>query len=214
MPDLAKFDMNYRPPSYWGPQTLSRKAESTIKGELRKAAVMVFCDQGPVDARFFAESLPEEQRVAIGSCHPWLMGGEYLPDLRPDEVEIARVVMKSTTMDVVSIRARKAGRRIRYSIVDEYEEEGCREYVVSPRTSTRPLTLKQLIKMMDGAVDDGLVGSCRNANYMESEKVRPHEYYDFETASSAFYPKLAAWYDARNQEWLEKELEKLREEDE
>ena len=32
------------------------------------------------------------------------------------------------------------------------------------------------------------------------------ECYDFETASSAFYPQLADWYDEVNEEWL---LDKL-----
>ena len=44
------------------------------------------------------------------------MGGEYLPDLLPNEVEIARVVLKSTTMDVQSIRARRTKHRIIYRI--------------------------------------------------------------------------------------------------
>lgn len=38
---------------------------------------------------------------------PSWMGGEYLPDSEPGEVEIARIVLQSTTMDVFSIRARR-----------------------------------------------------------------------------------------------------------
>ena len=36
--------------------------------------------------------------------------------------------------------------------------------------------------------------------------------YDFETASSAFYPQLNVWYDITNEEWLDKELGSTREE--
>jgi hypothetical protein len=50
------------------------------------------------------------------------MGGEYLPNLMPNEVEIARVTMTSTTMDVISIRARHTKHKIIYRIVDEYME--------------------------------------------------------------------------------------------
>ena len=50
------------------------------------------------------------------------MGGEYLPDYLPEEVEIARVAMESTTADVISIRAfMEADNLIHYRVVDEYE---------------------------------------------------------------------------------------------
>jgi len=38
--------------------------------------------------------------------HPSFMGGEYLPDYRRDEIEIARIELESTTSDVISVRAR------------------------------------------------------------------------------------------------------------
>ena len=42
------------------------------------------------------------------------MGGEYLPPLEDDEIEIAQYVYASVTQDVTSIRARRCGKRIRY----------------------------------------------------------------------------------------------------
>ena len=50
--------------------------------------------------------------VAAAKC----AGCAPIPDLLPNEVEIARVVLKSTTMDVKSIRARRTKRRIVYRI--------------------------------------------------------------------------------------------------
>jgi hypothetical protein len=35
------------------------------------------------------------------------MGGEYLPDLIPNEVEIARITIASTTQDVTCVYARQ-----------------------------------------------------------------------------------------------------------
>jgi hypothetical protein len=46
-----------------------------------------------------------------------------LPDLTASELEFARVMMKSTSMDAISIRARLTKNRIFYRFVDEYEGE-------------------------------------------------------------------------------------------
>src|SRR5260221_6895807 len=69
------------------------------------------------------ESLDDEARVSRGKIHPMFMGGEYLPDYGDCEVEIARIELKSTTYDVISLRARPIGSRIRYKLVGEYENE-------------------------------------------------------------------------------------------
>ena len=55
--------------------------------------------------------------------------------------------------------------------------------------------------MIDGAIEGGLVGGGRAFNYEEGGG-DPEELWDFETASSSFYPQLKAWYDERNTEWL------------
>jgi hypothetical protein len=49
------------------------------------------------------------------------MGGEYLPDRRDTEVEIARINIDSTTSDVTSVYARPGKDRINYRVVDEYQ---------------------------------------------------------------------------------------------
>jgi hypothetical protein len=135
------------------------------------------------------------------------MGGEYLPDFLRDEVEIARVVMKSTTMDVISIRARPTKHRIIYRIEDEYgdlwdEDDAWGHYVPKPKTSTRPLTLKQMIDIIDY---NELVDGPRNLNY-EDGGSSAEELYDFCTVSSVFYPQLEYWFDDANQRWLDNEI--------
>ena len=78
------------------------------------------------------------------------MGGEYLPDLAPSEVEIARITIASTLtrMSPASTPA-AARRRIYYRVVDEYEGDTLSEK--RTRTSTRPLTLGELEKFFNGA---------------------------------------------------------------
>jgi hypothetical protein len=201
MPDPTKYDLDYRPHSYWGPQEVRTHFGARVKGELRRQAAVAAADAGCYDPIVAAESLSEECRTAAGAAHPWYMGGEYLPNLLSNEVEIARVTMKSTTMDVISVRARKTKRRIIYQIVNEYDGA----YALTQKTSVKPLTLRRLIGLMDHAVDGGLVGSARSYNYKSGATAA--EIYDFETASSAFYPKLSAWYDEANEEWLAEQLE-------
>lgn len=209
MPDPSKYDLDYGPVSYWGPQNLTTHYGSRIKGELRRSVALGELDRGFADEEVLKPALSDDERTAAGAFHPGFMGGEYLPDLISNEVEIARVILKSTTMDVVSIYARRTKRRIIYRIVDEYPEDET-EYTIRPKTSTNPLTLRRLIAMIDGAVENGLVGNSRIWFYHEGEST-PEEIYDFETAYSAFYPQLAGWYDEDNQEWLDRVTRELEE---
>ena len=143
----------------------------------------------------------------MGRVHPWFMGGEYLPDYLSNEVEIARVTMKSTTMDVISIRARHTKHRIKYRILDEYGDFwGEDHYVMRPATSLRPLTLKQVIDVID--LND-LVDGPREENYDGGSCCSPDEIFEFCTVSSAYYPELDRWFDEVNEEWREKQVAKL-----
>src|SRR5690606_18550016 len=93
--------------------------------------------------------LSESERRAIGRVHPAFMGGEYLPDLKKDEVEIARITIASVTQDVTSVLARRGRRRIHYRVVDEYGGETLSGQ--SSHTSTKPLTLDELEAFFNSA---------------------------------------------------------------
>ena len=200
MPNPNNYNMDYRPRNYWGPQEVQTLVGARVKGELRRQQAISDLASNHADHEIISESLTEEHRRAVGAVHPWFMGGEYLSDLKLKEVEIARVVMQSTTMDVVSIRARKTKHRIIYKIVDEYPEDESWVYTLTKKTSKQPLTLSELIKLIDNAVDGGLVGIGRNWHYQEGSPAE--EIYNFETASSAYYSELTQWYDEVNEEWL------------
>jgi hypothetical protein len=73
------------------------------------------------------------------------MGGEYLPNYGRQEVEIARIALASTTSDVISLRARPSGLRIKYTLVDEYKTE----FQLPQETSSRPFSLRELIRFLD-----------------------------------------------------------------
>jgi hypothetical protein len=74
-------------------------------------------------------------------------GGEYLPKYHRHEVEIARIELQSTTSDVISLRARGSGLRIKYRLVDEYQTE----FGLAQQTSQRPFSLRELIVFLDSA---------------------------------------------------------------
>jgi hypothetical protein len=90
MPDARKYYLDYRPHTYWGTPA-ARFAN--VKGEQRRQAIQRAITSGQLEevpAELQADVLSPELRDAVGRIHPSLMGGEYLPDYLPGEVEIAR----------------------------------------------------------------------------------------------------------------------------
>jgi len=156
--------------------------------------------------------LAEDDRMALGRIHPMFMGGEYLPELQEGEVEIARISLESTTADQISVRARRTLGRISYSIVDEYEQ-GFMNYVANPATSIVPLTLRELVAMLDGACEDG--GAVVGHTMAQIDLgARRDEVRYFVTVESDFYPDLGGYYEARFDEYFESLAREDEDEDE
>jgi leader peptidase (prepilin peptidase)/N-methyltransferase len=201
MTTSGTFRLDYRPSTYW--ETPS-SAIANIKGEARREAIRDLLECGALadgDPRLMADALSEDQRLHAGSFHPSLMGGEYLPDYVPGEVEIARIALKSTTADVISIRARREGSEIQYRIVDEYDTR----FECTPATSASPLTMGELISFIDTAQDGmmgaaGLTSSYRQHNL--TDEADPTSLIDFVTVSSPFYPELQAHFPQEAEEWV------------
>ena len=198
---MGPYDLNFRPSTYWEtPDALL----ANIKGERRRRVIKELLDAGKVDELerwILAESLTEEERVALGRLHPALMGGEYLPEYQGEEVEIARVSLRSTTGDVIAIRARRERRAIRYRIVDEYASE----IQCLPAETSEPLSFGELVRLIDSARyassdQVGLTSAFRDGNL--SEDTDPRELVDFVTISSVFYRELEAYYREDAQRWL------------
>jgi hypothetical protein len=153
---MPTIDRAFRPASYWDPADPRTAVLRNIKGQNRRTVVARHLDLEPeheaeLHSTFLADELDQPDRAALGAIHPSWMGGEYLPDYLPGEVEIARIVLASVTQDVVSIRARRRGqdRRIQYRVLDEYGSE----FQFSPRSSRRPLTQEELVRLLDTLQD-------------------------------------------------------------
>lgn len=213
VPDKNKYNLDFSPEGYWGDAV--RMLLANIKGEQRRQDILNKVREGGIEAvpeALIAEKLPDGMRELVGRIHPEFMGGEYLPDSEEAEVEIARVSLKSTTADVISIRATPDWDGIRYRIVDEYDNV----IKFTLENSKAPLTLKELIDLIDGAEFDdsgfppGLTRVFRDSNLdleaaqtHEEVSQRARELVDFVTVTSVFYPELERWYREEAQEWLQ-----------
>jgi len=145
-------DLNFRPATYFWPLPLATHLLTRIKGAERKALVrasLAAGDVGKLHAELTHSSLSDADRAAQGSLHPALLGGEFLPDLGDQEVEIARITIASVTQDVTSVYARRGKSRIYYRVVDDYGGDTLTAH--SHRTSTRPLRLGELERFFNGA---------------------------------------------------------------
>lgn len=198
-PDVPGIDLQFRPALYFWPLGIERHLLARIKGAERKAALQMLIDAQLFDAipDLLAHSaLNDAERKALGRIHPNFMGGEYLPDLKQTEVQIARITIASVTQDVTCVYARRGKNRIHYRVVDEYN--GDRLCGKPTRSSARPLTLGELEIFLNGAwsLFDVLAMNFGREGY-DHDAMR-----DFVVAvESQFYPQIGALYARRIENW-------------
>ena len=204
-------NLSYRPITYWPESYDSATLLSRIKGKARRdIARLILLEQGisGLTAFIASENLNEKEREVWGKYSPRYMGGEYLPDIAADAVEIVRGSLRSTTFDQISVRAKSGPTSISYSVVDEYESE----YMQPFKESDEPLTLGELILFLDSTENPGDISSGglvqSHWNFLYSESGEIQEAIDFVSIESAHYPQLVEYYDLLAQEWIkEKEQE-------
>jgi hypothetical protein len=173
-----------------------------IKGTQRRAMIADFWHQGRIgelEKTLLKPALTPDERKAIGKLHPSFMGGEYLPDCRTSEIEIARIECASVTADVVSIRVRLIGRVFHHSIEDEYGTK----FHLSRKTSRKPLTLGEVIDLIDGSRHPEVRGTsvALVGNKVNEEGGDRCDLEHFTSVSSEFYPGLARHYKRVFKDW-------------
>ena len=147
----ATYDFDFRP-DYWEPAADPiTELTRNVKGQLRRELITEVVSGRAGDSEVHPDLLPDELNDPnlLGRLHPRFMGGEYLPGHLHGEVEIARIVLESTTMDVTSVRARPADGRIHYRVVDEYPDIGPFAVLHGPTISARPLRFGELVRLID-----------------------------------------------------------------
>lgn len=208
-------DLHARPTTYADFDDPIALALNGIKGQMRREMVRDMLsaegDQraaydavlGPIEDDILSESSSEAfistRNRALG---PSWMGGEYLPDLEGREVEIARVVLASVTMDVFSVRARFVDGGYRYSMTDEYATD----FTVTPSESHEPLTLIELARLIDTADSQDLeqYGYSFVETWWQQQweyRHSPEECTRFAWVESEQYPELGAYYEERARQW-------------
>tara|TARA_Y100001934_G_scaffold86645_1_gene107656 strand:+ start:295 stop:942 length:648 start_codon:yes stop_codon:yes gene_type:complete len=201
---------SFRPKSYWGEDNVLQALLRDVKGAERRKMIKAYYDEGnfqELEEAFTKASLSDEERFRLASIHPTFMGGEYLPDCEAGETEIARITLRSTTQDVISIRAKKEDGLLWYSVADEYDQN---EYSLLPICSKKPFSLKEVIELLDsssqgGGYSGGLSLSYNNSNAEAGMDRQSLE--DFTTISSEIYPQLEKHYDRVFADWVAEEQE-------
>jgi len=210
-------DYQFRPESYWGPARNPLDAAlRNVKGRLRREMFTDYYEAGVLDQlhpNLLANELSDSKRESLGGIHPQFMGGEYLPNYGRSEVEIARIELESTTYDVISLRARPCGSRIKYRLVDEYQTE----FRLPQQTSAQPFSLGELARFLDSIeqVDDTepgwarfgfvlLYSQCNLDCGNDLEGLR-----HFVRVESDYYPELASHYAKATEEWYQARLAEL-----
>jgi hypothetical protein len=115
---------NFRPDNYWYDETVLQSILRDVKGTQRRKMIKDYYERGlfqELEETLTKTSLTDEELKRMVSIHPMFMGGEYLPEYIKDETEIARIELRSTLADVISIRAKTEEGIITYSVVDEYD---------------------------------------------------------------------------------------------
>lgn len=195
LPDFGKFDLSYRPATYWSE---SRRARANITGSFRRAVLDKALAQHNPSAAHAALAEPAPGlNEALGAIHPSLRSGEDLPPTKKHETEIARITLNSIHGEVTSIRARMVNSRICFLVEDEMTYEFGYKFKAKPRSSSQPLTLAGLIDLINNI-------DCRTerGEWYQTGVVLPHwdrlegdkEVVDFVRVTSHFYPQLKDWF--------------------
>ncbi len=200
--EVPGVDLDYRPRDYFWAADLKVRLPSSIAGEARRQLVRTLLEAGrPVPDGLDAAVLDEATRQMWGRLNPSNMGGEYLPPLRKGEVEIARISLQSVTADQISVRARRLSQRIGYCVVDEYGSD-IATYVCHPASSVSPLSLGELIVLMETAHEGGsIILPILEANMGGGST--PSALATFITVTSDFYADLRPYYRALTDAWLD-----------
>lgn len=229
-----KYDYDYRPDTYWD----EKAVETNIAGQWRRERIRQALAEGSLEclpAELFrdhvvddpdtGQALPaklmafggllsgqiRDERALAGAFQPDGLGGEYLPSYDDGEVEIARIVLKSVTRDVVSILARPLGDWIAYNVVDEY---GWPFHIDIP-FSRKPLSFGEMLSQLNNSEcreNDEFVGGLilEAATYNVINGAKVDVYCRFADVESPFYPQIRAWV---NELWDAWELDVFDEDD-
>ena len=206
------YNLNFAPSSYFSDLNLKTRIRSRVGGQLRKEAVLKTSSEKFTPPTLLKGQLPEKLRFEQSEIHPQLMGGEYLPHMNVNEVEICRVVLQSTTLDITSIRVSLSDDKLQYFVSDEYE---IFEYQLKYPSTCVPLTMAEMVAQIDDCIviereqdktSYEIRGLIKPVLSMHLERgSNAQELKNFITVESSFYPELSRYYLDQISQWLSKQ---------
>ena len=158
---------------------------ASVKGESRRQMITAATREDRLEQlheSLLASELSDEDRKQWGRLHPSHLGGEFLPNRSPDELEVARITIRSTTYDVVSLYARRHAAGYDYRLVDEYDGE----FLEGDTTASLPRQMTQ------AEVVEFFLGAYPLADICEGNELTGKEAQDFTLPSSTYYPDFEA----------------------
>ena len=194
----------FRPASYWEDLDPLSAILRNVTGENRRQMITDYWNAGKLeelDPALLNDVPDDAARQRLGRIHPSFMGGEYLPGYLPGEVEIARICLRSTTSDVISLRARPNETGIAYRIADEYEGN----FSLPITQSKRPLTLAELVRQFEHGwlheleYDGGLALGYNNMN---AEGCDFEDLRNFTRITSTLYRQLEGHFEGVYDDWV------------
>ena len=151
--------------------------------------------------RLVYEEFSEEERE-------WLAGIRQYSGLDPAKVldgptEIAHIQLCSVHGESYRIMAERVAKGYQFNIKYVWEDE----HIVQPFThADRPLTVRQLVRLIDGSYIQGDIfaeGGLMLGNWESAlEASSPEEAVRFAWIDSAFYPGLTQYYEAVAETWV------------
>ena len=194
----------FRPQSYWDDPDPLAAILRNVTGENRRQMIVEHWNAGrleELDPALLQDEADKNLRVGLGRIHPSFLGGEYLPSYLPQEVEIARICLQSTTSDVITLRARPVTEGIAYRVEDEYMGV----FTLPILVSAEPLTLAEVIQQFEqGRLkeldwDGGLALGYNNMNaeHSDFENLR-----HFTRIGSTIYRQLEKHFENVFEEWV------------
>ena len=200
------FNLDFRPKGYWvyanARQQLKAGQTRVDDGELLDLCDEVAAEEGSDSGELSAGAELDLLTAFLGRLnHPAREG---------EAVEIAHIQMFNPWCDYISVLAEWRDGRIHYQVVDNYPHLW--SYRCTPESSNRPLSLGELIELIDtaelvgnsaGEVESrGLVFDVLDRNADESgARAEIEELRSFIRVTSPFYDDLEVWYAIACDEW-------------
>jgi hypothetical protein len=121
------------------------------------------------------------------------------PDI-DQAVPIASIELETLPAQLIQVLAsRDENGSVRYRIEDEFETE----WKLARDHSEEPLTLSELIDLIDTAEAEGVIGLTDGLRDLNLEDADPEDVFRFVWVTSRVYPTIEDYYRRRGWAWLE-----------